>query len=54
VIDVSETTFIFVAGAPPMVTLLAPVKAVPVMVSEVPPNVEPLDGLIEVIEGAPM
>ena len=54
VIDVSETTLVFVAGAPPIVTLVAPVNAVPVIVSEVPPNVEPLDGLIEVIEGAPM
>ncbi len=41
VTEVLDTTTIFVAAMPPTVTLVAPVKLVPVMVIEVPPNVVP-------------
>ena len=39
------------AGLPPMVTEVAPVKLVPVMVSEVPPTIGPAVGEIPVIVG---
>ena len=52
VIDVSLTTTTLVAGLTPTVTLLAPVKFVPVMVIAVPPAVDPDDGLTLVIVGA--
>ena len=52
VIDVSLTTTTLVAGLPPTVTLLAPVKFVPVMVIAVPPAIDPDDGLTLVIVGA--
>ena len=42
---VEETTFTLVAATPSTVTLLAPVKFVPVMVIAVPPRVVPEDGL---------
>ncbi len=41
VTEVLDTTTMFVAAMPPTVTLVAPVKLVPVMVIEVPPNVVP-------------
>ena len=41
VIEVALTTTILVAETPPTFTLVAPVKLVPVMVIEVPPNVVP-------------
>ena len=41
VIVVSLTTIILVASEPPNVTTLAPVKYVPVIVTEVPPSVLP-------------
>ena len=48
---VEETTFTLVAANPPTVTLLAPVKSVPVMVISVPPRVVPDDGLTPEIVG---
>ena len=47
-----ETTFTLVAATPPTVTLLAPVKSVPVIVIAVPPRVVPEDGLTTEIVGA--
>jgi len=41
VIEVALTTTTLVAAAPPKVTLLAPVKFVPLIVIGVPPNVVP-------------
>jgi len=52
VIDVALTTTTLVAALPPMVTLVAPVKLVPVIVISVPPKVEPLDGLTLEIVGS--
>ena len=52
VIEVASTTTTLVAATPPIVTLLAPVKVVPVMVIAVPPAVIPLDGLTLAIVGA--
>ena len=49
---VDETTFTLVAATPSTVTLLAPVKFVPVMVIAVPPRVVPDDGLTPEIVGA--
>ena len=48
---VEETTFTLVAATPSTVTLLAPVKFVPVMVIAVPPRVVPDDGLTPEIVG---
>ena len=48
---VAETTTTLVAATPPTVTLLAPVRFVPVIVIDVPPIVEPLVGLTDVIVG---
>ncbi len=52
VIEVASTTTTLVAATPPIVTLLAPVKLVPVMVIVVPPAIGPDDGLTLVIVGA--
>ena len=52
VMFVDETTFTLVAATPPTVTLLAPVKFVPVMVIAVPPRVVPDDGLTLEIVGS--
>ena len=41
VIIVDETTIMFVAGAPPIVTLVAPVKYAPEIVMGVPPTIVP-------------
>ena len=49
---VAETTTTLVAATPPTVTLLAPVRFVPVIVIAVPPRVEPLVGVTDVIVGA--
>ena len=48
---VAETTTTLVAATPPTVTLLAPVRFVPVIVIDVPPRVEPLVGVTAVIVG---
>ena len=48
---VALTTTTLIAALPPTVTLVAPVKLVPVMVIEVPPNVVPEVGLTLVIVG---
>ena len=45
VICVAETTTRLVAATPPIFTLVAPVKLVPVSVKAVPPNCEPYVGL---------
>ena len=52
VIDVSLTTVTFVAAVVPKSTAVAPVKPVPVIVTKVPPAVEPLVGLRPVTVGA--
>ena len=52
VMDVVFTTTTLVAAAPPRVTLVAPVKLEPVMVTAWPPAVEPVDGLIALTVGA--
>ena len=54
VMDVVFTTTTLVAAAPPRVTLVVPVKLVPVMVTAWPPAVEPVDGLIALTVGAAM
>ncbi len=52
VIVVPLTTVRFVAGVVPKSTAVAPVKPVPVIVTRVPPAVEPLVGLRPVTVGA--
>ena len=49
---VAETTTTLVAATPPTVTLVAPVRFAPVIVIDVPPRVEPLVGVTDVIVGA--
>ena len=51
VMEVALTTITLVAETPPTFTLVAPVKLVPLMVIEVPPNVVPDVGLTLVIVG---
>ncbi len=51
VIEVALTTTTLVAATPPTVTLLAPVKFVPVMVIAVPPANTPVFGFTELIVG---
>ena len=53
VMEVALTTTTLVAVAPPKVTLVAPVKLVPVMVTAVPPARGPDMGLMLPITGAP-
>ena len=53
VIDVAELTVKPVAGVAPKLTAVAPVKPVPVMVTEVPPAVGPVVGVVEVTVGGP-
>ena len=48
---VALTTTTPVAAVPPKVTLVAPVKLVPVMVTAVPPRVVPVLGLTLVTVG---
>ncbi|KRB26618.1 hypothetical protein ASD94_14070 [Acidovorax sp. Root70] len=52
VICVAEFTVKPVAGAAPKLTAVAPVKFVPVMVTDVPPPVGPAVGEIDVTAGA--
>jgi hypothetical protein len=52
VMDVLEFTVKLAAGVVPKRTALAPVKSVPVSVSDVPPAVLPVDGLRLVTVGA--
>src|SRR5437764_823305 len=52
VIEVAEATVKVVAGVAPNLTAVAPVKLVPVMVTEVPPAVEPVVGERAVTVGA--
>ena len=52
VMEVALTTTTLVAALPPMVTLLAPNKFVPVIVNAVPPRVDPEAGLTLKIVGA--
>ena len=52
VMEVALTTTTLVAATPPTVTLLAPVKFVPVMVIAVPPANGPEDGLTLAMVGA--
>ena len=54
VIEVAELTVKPVAGVAPNVTAVAPVKLVPVIVTEVPPLDGPDVGEIEVTVGAGM
>lgn len=49
---VALTTVTAVAAVPPMVTPVAPVKLVPVMLTLVPPEVGPVEGLTELTVGA--
>ena len=51
VIFVDELTVKLVAATPPNSTEVAPVKSVPVMTTEVPPEFKPLDGLRPVTDG---
>lgn len=51
VIEVLLTTFTFVAAAPPNVTFAPAKNPVPVIVTEVPPLVEPETGEIAVTVG---
>ena len=48
---VAETTTTLVAATPPTVTLVAPVRFVPVIVIEVPPVLEPEVGDTDVTVG---
>jgi hypothetical protein len=54
VIEVPEMTVKLVAGVAPKVTAVAPVRFVPVIVTEVPPARGPDVGEIEVTVGAAM
>ncbi len=51
VMEVALTTTTLVAGLPPTVTLLAPIKLVPLIVMVVAPRVEPEVGLTPEIVG---
>ena len=51
VIEVALTTTTLVAAVPPTVTLLAPVKFVPVIVNDVPPVIGPVLGVTLAIVG---
>jgi hypothetical protein len=52
VIDVAEVTVKLVAAVAPNVTAVAPVKPVPVIVTDVPPDSGPVVGAIDVTLGA--
>jgi hypothetical protein len=52
VIEVALTIDTLAAAAPPILTPVAPVKFVPVIVTDVPPAVVPDDGLTPVTVGA--
>ena len=51
VIEVELTTFTAVAAVPPIVTAVAPVRSVPVIVTDCPPASGPDNGLIAVAVG---
>jgi hypothetical protein len=51
VICVSEFTVKLVAFVDPNLTAVAPVKFAPVMVTDVPPEVGPVFGLMDVMKG---
>lgn len=51
-ICVSELTVKLLAAVPPKLTAVAPVRLLPVSVTDVPPLAEPWAGLIAVIAGA--
>ena len=51
VIVVAFTTVTAVAAVPPIVTAVAPVKLVPVMVTDCPPASGPDDGLMDATVG---
>jgi hypothetical protein len=53
VIWVSETTVKEAAIVPPKETAVAPVKPLPVIVTDAPPATEPDDGLNPVTDGGP-
>ena len=53
VTEVALTTATLVAATPPTVTLLVPVKLVPVIVMAVPPSGSPVDGLTTSMVGSP-
>ena len=53
VIEVAELTVKLVALVAPNLTAVAPVKLVPVMVTDVPPVVGPVVGAIDATVGAP-
>ena len=52
VIEVELTTLTAVAAVPPIVTAVAPMKPVPVMVTDCPPPSGPDDGLMDATVGA--
>ena len=54
VMEVAPTTTTLVAATPPIFTLVAPVKLVPLMVIGVPPRVEPEVGLTLTMVGTAM
>jgi len=54
VMDVAESTTTFVAELAPNFTAVAPVKSVPVMITDVPPAAGPFVGLNNVTVGAAM
>jgi hypothetical protein len=49
--DVAELTVKLLAATEPNITAVAPLKSVPVMLTEVPPAVLPLVGEMELIVG---
>lgn len=51
VIELSELTVKLTAAKPPKYTAVAPVKWLPLMVTVVPPAVDPDDGLIPITAG---
>ena len=52
VMVVALTTLTLVAAVPPIVTAVAPVRFMPVMLTDVPPAVGPVFGVIDVTVGA--
>jgi len=52
VMDVADATITLVASTPPTVTIVAPVKLLPVIVIVVPPVIGPETGLTDAIVGA--
>ncbi len=48
----SESTEKLFAGAPPKLTAVVPLKSCPLIVTEVPPRIEPDEGLSEEIPGS--